>query len=328
MKRIMSVMSIVLIVIFLCGWNAFAKDPKDMHIVYIVKDLVNPFFVEMKWGGYAAAKQYGVQYTCLAPERYSVENQIRIMEDAIQQKVDAIIIVPIDGKGIVSAIERANKAGIPVFNCNTKAAGGQVIGFAGIDHVALGEAVGEFTVKKLNGKGQIVILEGTTGASSAQERLQGMHAVLDKYPDIKILASTTAKYNRQMGMKVTEDLLVRFPQIDAILAANDSMALGAKEAAKDAKRLSDMYIIGIDANPEALAAVENGEMTATINGGAFDQGFVATDLTCRYLINNEKPPEDTKVRTGKGEAVTKENIEEYRKFKNDLFKKYGLEPMY
>jgi len=312
----------------LFGGASFAKDPKDMQIVYIVKDLVNPFFVEMKWGGFAAAKEYGVQYTALAPERYSVENQIRIMEDAIQKKVDAIVIVPIDGKGIVSAIERANKAGIPVFNCNTKAAGGETIGFAGIDHVMLGRAVGEFTVKKLNGKGQIVILEGTTGASSAQERLQGMHEVLDKYPDIKILASTTAKYNRQMGMKVTEDLLVRFPEIDAILAANDTMALGAKEAAKDARRLEKIAIIGIDANPEALAAVEAGEMAATINGGAFDQGYVATDLTCRYLIKGEKPPADTKVRTGKGEAVTQANIAEYRQFKNDLFKKYGLEPMY
>jgi ribose transport system substrate-binding protein len=328
MKRIMSIMCIVLIGILLCVGNSFAKDPKDMQIVYIVKDLVNPFFVEMKWGGFAAAKEHGVQYTCLAPERYSVENQIRIMEDAIQKKVDAIVIVPIDGKGIVSAIERANKAGIPVFNCNTRAAGGEVIGFAGIDHVALGRAVGEFTVKKLNGKGQIVILEGTTGASSAQERLQGMHEVLDKYAEIKILASTTAKYNRQMGMKVTEDLLVRFPKIDAILAANDSMALGAKEAANDAKRLKDMFIIGIDANPEALSAVEAGELTATINGGAFDQGFVATDLTCRYLISQQAPPADTKVRTGKGEAVTKENIVEYRKFKNDLFEKYGLKPMY
>jgi ribose transport system substrate-binding protein len=312
----------------LLGGASYAKDPKDMQVVYIVKDLVNPFFVEMKWGGFAAAKEAGVQYTALAPERYSVENQIRIMEDAIQKKVDAIIIVPIDGKGIVSAIERANKNGIPVFNCNTKAAGGETIGFAGIDHVMLGRAVGEFTVKKLNGKGQIVILEGTTGASSAQERLQGMHEVLDKHPDIKILGSTTAKYNRQMGMKVTEDLLVRFPKIDAILAANDSMALGAKEAAKDARRLKDIAIIGIDANPEALAAVEAGEMAATINGGAFDQGYVATQLTCNYLIKGEKPPANTRVRTGKGEAVTKANIVEYRQFKNDLFKKYGLEPMY
>jgi ribose transport system substrate-binding protein len=328
MRKLVIILSIVFLGSFLMSGKVLAKDPGDIHVVYIVKDLVNPFFVEMKWGGFAAAKQYGVKYTCLAPERYSVENQIRIMEDAIQQKVDGIVIVPIDGKGIVSAIERANAAGIPVFNCNTKAEGGKVIGFAGIDHVALGRAVGEFTVKKLGGKGNIIILEGTTGASSAQERLQGMHEILDKYPGIKILASSTAKYNRQMGMKVTEDLLVRFPKVDAILAANDTMALGAKEAAKDARRLKDMIIVGIDANPEALAAVEAGEMTATINGGAFDQGFVATDLLCKYLIKGEKPPADTKVRTGKGEAITKENIAEYRKFKNDLFKKYGLKPMY
>jgi len=328
MRKLGIFLSVALLGALLLPGVTLAKQPKEVQIVYILKDLVNPFFVEMKWGGYAAAKEHGVKYTCLAPERYSVENQIRIMEDAIQQKVDGIVIVPIDGKGIVSAIERANAAGIPVFNCNTRAAGGKVVGFAGIDHVALGRAVGEFTVKKLGGKGDIIILEGTTGASSARERLQGMHDILDKYPGIKILASNTAKYNRQMGMKVTEDLLVRFPKVDAILAANDSMALGAKEAVKDARRLKEMIIVGIDANPEALSAIEAGEMTATINGGAFDQGFVATDLLCKFLLKGEKPPADTKVRTGKGEAITKENIAEYRKFKNDLFKKYGLKPMY
>jgi ribose transport system substrate-binding protein len=328
MRKLAIILSIALLGALLAPGMGLAKDPKDVQIVYIVKDLVNPFFVEMKWGGAAAAKEHGVKYTCLAPERYSVENQIRIMEDAIQQKVDGIVIVPIDGKGIVSAIERANAAGIPVFNCNTKAAGGEVVGFAGIDHVALGQAVGEYTVKALNGKGNIIILEGTTGASSARERLQGMHEILDKNPGIKVLSSNTAKYNRQMGMKVTEDLLVRYPDVNAILAANDSMALGAKEAVKDARRLDDILIVGIDANPEALSAVEAGEMAATINGGAFDQGFVATDLLCKFLLKGEKPQANTKVRTGKGEAVTKANMKEYRMFKNELFKKYGLKPMY
>ncbi len=124
MKRLILVLSVsVTIVIFLCGLSFAQKAAKDMQIVMIVKDLVNPAFVEMKWGGFAATKQYGIQYNCLAPEKYSVDNQIRIMEDLIQKKVDAIVLISIDGKGIVSGIERANKAGIPVFICNTRVEG-------------------------------------------------------------------------------------------------------------------------------------------------------------------------------------------------------------
>src|SRR4030067_2996262 len=100
-----------------------------------------------------------MQYTCLAPEKYSVDNQIRIMEDLVQKKVDAIVLIPIDGKGIVSGIERANKGGVPVFICNTRAEGGETLGFAGIDHRIMGKTLGEYVGAKLKGKGQIVILE-------------------------------------------------------------------------------------------------------------------------------------------------------------------------
>lgn len=290
-----------------------AKKSADMHVVLIVKDLTNPFFVDMKKGGAEAAAKYGVKYTCLAPEKYSVDNQIRIMEDLIEQRVDAIVLVPIDGKGIVSGIERANKAGIPVFNCNTRAASGEIIGFAGIDHIALGEALGQFAVDATGGQGKIVILEGTTGSSTARDRLIGMHNSIDKHSNIEILASTTAKYNRQMGMKVMEDLLIRFPEIDVALCANDAMALGAKEAVKDAKR--KIKLAGIDAIPEALDAVVSGEMAATIDSNGFGQAYTAVDLTCKYIVNGVMPPPETKIGTGGAKIITKANVEEFKKSK-------------
>jgi len=149
MKRIFAMMLIGIVTVFFVGQVCLAKEAKDMQIVYIVKDLVNPAFVEMKWGGFAAAKKYGVNYNCLAPEKYTVDNQIRIMEDLIQKRVDGIIIVPIDGKGIVSGIERANKAGVPVLNSNTLAVGGDVISFVGRDDILCGKLVAQFTVDKL-----------------------------------------------------------------------------------------------------------------------------------------------------------------------------------
>ena len=290
--------------------EAGPKKPADMSVVLIVKDLTNPFFVDMKKGGQAAAEKWGVQYTCLAPEKYSVENQIRIMEDLIEKRVDGFVVVPIDGKGIVSGIERANEAGIPVFNCNTRADTDDILGFAGIDHVSLGEALAQYAVDYTGGEGTVLILEGTTGASTARDRLVGMHNVLDKYPGIKILASTTAKYNRQMAMQVTEDLLIRFSDVDVILAANDSMALGAKEAVKDARR--DIAIAGIDAIPEAVDAVEAGDLGATIDSNGYGQAYTAMDLLCEYLVTGKKPPMETKIGTGEAKIITKDNVAEFK----------------
>ncbi len=290
--------------------KAGPKEPGDMQVVLIVKDLTNPFFVDMKKGGAAAAEKWGLQYTCLAPEKYSVENQIRIMEDLIEKRVDGVVIVPIDGKGIVSGIERANEAGIPVFNCNTRAETDNILGFAGIDHVTLGEALGQFAVDHTGGKGKVVILEGTTGASTARDRLEGMHNVLDEHPQIQILASTTAKYNRQMAMQVMEDLLIRFPDIDVVLAANDSMALGAKEAIKDARR--EIAVAGIDAIPEAVDAVVSGDLGATIDSNGYGQAYTAVDLLCEYLVTGAKPPMETKIGTGGAKIVTKANVAAFK----------------
>ncbi len=322
MRRIVRLASVALVVALVFAGGAIAKDPKDVQVALVMKDLTNRFFVEMMWGGEAAAKRQGIKYTALAPEKYAVDNQIRIMEDLIQKKVDAIVIVPIDGAGIVSGIERANKAKIPVFNLNTQATGGEVIGYAGVDHVVLGQILGQYAVDTLKGKGNLVILEGTTGASSAIERLEGMMGVLKKAPGIKVLASTTAKYNRQQAMKVMEDLLTRLPEIDMVLCANDAMALGAKEAIKDARR--KVLVAGIDAIPEALEAVRTGELAGTVDSNGFDQGFVGVDLTAKYLLKDQKPPKDTKVGAGQPTVITKDTVLSFEKAKTEKFKQYGI----
>jgi ribose transport system substrate-binding protein len=291
--------------------EAKAQKSGKKQIALIVKEMNTDFWIGLKQGAEDAAKKYNIDLVTLSPEKYSVELQIRIMEDMIQKKVDAIVIAPIDGNGIVSGVERANAAGIPVMGCNTAINGGTILGFAGIDHITSGRALGEYFVKKLNGKGDIVILEGTTGASSAQEMLAGIHQIIDKYPDIKVLASTTAKYNRELGMKVMEDLLTRFPKIDAVLAMNDVMALGAKEAVREANR--KIMIGGINALPEAIDAVKKGELEVTVDASGYIQGYVATELTCKYLTTGEKPPAVTKIGVGEAEAISRANVDEFIK---------------
>lgn len=325
MKRILMVLLISVLVFSSFGLVNAAKNPKDIFIVHVTKELSNPFFVECKWGGQAAANKHGVRYECLAPEKYSVENQIRLMEDLIQRKVDAIVLNPIDGKGIIPGIKQANKAGIPVVVVDTKAEGGDLLAYVTISNILMGKAMAQSVVDKFKGKAQVIILEGTTGASSAQDRQTGIMEVFKKHKGIKILQSTTARYDRQTAMRVMEDLLVRFPKIDAVVAHNDMMALGAIEAIKEAGRMKEIAVIGSDAIPEALSSIKRGELYGSADGKAFDMLFTAVDLTCNYLINGVVPPKDTIYLQEMPTVITTKNIEEWNNYRINEYKKYGLE---
>ena len=278
----------VLLALLLTPQPAAAQKPLRMGL--IVKNLVNPFWVYMRQGAEVAAKKYGVELTTYAPTKPdNVEEQIRIMEDLIQKKVDAIIIVPADSNGIVPGIERANAANIPVALANSNAFGGKVITFTGVENYAGMVQVAEYMVKKLGGKGSVVILEGVPGAQTAMDRKQAADDVLKKYPDIKVLASQTALNQRGEGMSVMENLLQRFPSIDAVFGTNDEMALGAVEALDAAKRLDKTMVSGFDCNNDAVLAISQGRMVVTLDQQPGEQAASALEAAVQFLQGKEVP---------------------------------------
>ena len=163
--------------LFTLGWGgrdeAFGA-AKRYKMVFIVKSMDNPFWNMMLEGAQMAAKDLGLEIKGLAPIKpNNVEEQIRQMEDAITAKMDAIIVVPSDSKGIVPGIEKANRAGIPVFTSNTRAFGGKFIGFAGAPNEEAAYLVAKAFLEVLGGKGNVIILEGVPGAQTAIDRKSG-----------------------------------------------------------------------------------------------------------------------------------------------------------
>lgn len=323
MKNIFS-RTVMLVVVFalVVGGQAFARgepeatDDDEIHVGLIVKNLVNPFFVYMLYGGEAAANKHGVQFTGTAPEGgEDAEEQLRIIEDLIQRGVDALVIVPIDSRGIVVGLNRAEAAGVPVFISNTRAHGGEFVSFAGIDHVAMAEAMGRYVVDKLGGQGNIIELEGVTGAQSSIDRGIGFKNIFDNEPGITVLERTTADFNRARAMSVTEDLLTRYDNIDAIVAYNDSMALGAIEALRAAGRLADVIVTGTDANQDALKSLEDGELTATVDSDPVAQTFVPVEAAIKYVRDGIVPPDEIIVGEGRPTIVDQDNV---RQFQIDL----------
>jgi len=185
------------------------------------------------------------------------------MEDAITAKMDAIIVVPSDSKGIIPGIEKANRAGIPVFASNSRAFGGKVIGFAGAPNEEAAYFVAKAFLETLGGKGSVIILEGVPGAQTAIDRKAGVDRAIKEFPNVKVLASQTAKFSRVEGMRVMENLLQQFPKIDAVIATNDEMALGAIEAIDAAKKLKDIKVAGFDGNNDAMKSISEGRLVIT-----------------------------------------------------------------
>lgn len=333
MKRKLSTVLVLMTIFFLlAGGMLFAKgegettaDDDEIHIGLIVKNLVNPFFIYMLKGGEAAANKYGVEFTGTAPEGgEAAEEQLRIIEDMIQRGVDALVVVPIDSRGIIPGIQRANEAGVPIFVSNTRAHGGEIVSFAGIDHTAMAEAMAHYVVDLLGGEGNVIELEGVTGAQSSIDRATGFANVFSQYPGITVLERTTADYNRARAMTVTEDLLTRYDDVDAIVCYNDSMALGAIEALRAAGRLDDVIVTGTDANLDALESLKAGELTATVDSNPVAQTFVPVEAAILYLRDGIVPPTEMIVGEGSPTIVDQNNVEQFEEDLAATLAEYGV----
>lgn len=237
-----------------------------------------------------------------------ISKQLDQIDNFIAQKVDAIIIVPVDYDGIVPGVESANEAGIPVIALGIESNGGDYC-FIGSTNFDAGKMQGEYMAENLPENAQILYLEGQSGLYHSKERKEGFLEVLnDKRPDVTVLDSLDGKYVRDEAMRITEDWIQSYQKFDAIVAANDQMALGAIEALKVAGRLDGVMIAGVDGVPEALDAIENHEMALSVFQNGLAQGENAAKVL-KELQKGNPLPDDIIIPF---EAITSDNVLEYR----------------
>jgi ribose transport system substrate-binding protein len=203
----------------------------------------------------------------------SAAKQVADVNSMIAQGVDAIFLSPREEKPLIPAVMAAKKAGIPLFlidrNVDATLAkpGVDYVTFIGSDFIAEGKRAGEAMIEATGGKGIILELEGSTGASPANDRKKGFDEVIaEKAPGLKIVASQTGDFNRDKGRQVAEALLQAHPEATAIYAHNDEMAIGAISAIEAAgkKAGKDIIIVSVDGEKDGLQAVIDGKMYATV----------------------------------------------------------------
>lgn len=259
---------------------------------------------------YAKAHAADVEIT-FTDAKEDMAKQLDQVENFIVQKKDAIIIVPVDtsatapmtknivGKGIKAVYVNRNPGNLP-----------DGAYYVGSEEIVAGRLQMEFLGEKLKGKGNVAILMGKLDNEGALKRTAGNEEVQkNKYPDIKILDKQTGLWQRNEGLAKTEDWLNRFGKdLNAILANNDDMALGAIQALKDKKR-TDIIVVGVDATPDALTSVSKGELAATVFQDAAGQGGGGVEVAMK-AAKGEKLQKETWIPF---KLVTPENLSQFKK---------------
>ena len=247
-----------------------------------ISTLNNPFFVDLRDGAQAAAAKAGIALVVLDAQN-DPARQASSVEDLIAKKVGAVIINPTDSDAIVPTVKKLNAAKIPVITVDRAANGGTVAAHIASDNVAGGRMAAAYVARRLKGKGNVVMLEGIAGSSAARDRGKGFREGLQKFPGIKIVASQTADFDRSKGLTVMENILQAQKKINAVFAQNDEMALGAVQAIEGAKRQQAMFVVGFDAIADALKAVNEGRIAATIAQQPKVMGRLAVEAAASRL---------------------------------------------
>jgi ribose transport system substrate-binding protein len=260
-KRMQRGMLVGAVLLIIAALPLYAAAPPSVGLS--LSTLNNPFFVDLRDGAQAQTGKAKVTLLVLDAQDDAARQASQI-EDLIQKKVAVIAINPTDSDAIVPVIKKINAAKIPVITVDRGANGGVVAAHIASDNVAGGRMAAKYVGDRLKGKGNVVMLEGIAGTSAARDRGKGFRDGLKQYPGIKLVAVQTADFDRAKGLTVMENILQAQKNIDAVFAQNDEMALGAIKAIEAAKRQKQIFVVGFDATADALTAVKEGSMAATV----------------------------------------------------------------
>jgi ribose transport system substrate-binding protein len=274
--------------ISLCVGMPLAAQAEGETIALLTKNQTNPFFAAERLGAESAARQMGakiIEYIPTQPD--SIPEQMSEIDNIIQRKPDAIVMVPVDYKAMVPGVQRINAAGIPVVNITDRSAGGSFLSFVGANDYEIAKATGIELLKAMGGKGTVIILEGVPGALTSMDRLRGFKDAIKTFPDVRLVASQPANYQRLQAMQVMDNLLQSHPNVDGIMASNDAMAVGAVDALEDANHKA--LVVGINGTLEAIDAIKSDKMLATGDYDGFLQGCIGTMIAIRSLRHQPIP---------------------------------------
>lgn len=275
MKKFLKVFGVAALLVAVSSAASAAGE----KIGLVVSTQNNPFFVTLKEGAVKKANELGYELIVLDSQN-DPSNELGNVEDLLVKGVDVLLINPTDSDAVVSSVRAANRSKIPVVTLDRAANGGKVVSHVASDNVLGGEVAGNYIVEKLGGKGKVVELEGIPGTTAARDRGEGFNkAIVGK---LDVVAKQAADFDRTKGLTVMENILQAQPEINAVFAHNDEMALGALKAIESSGR-KNVIVVGFDATDDAVAAVKDGKLSATVAQKPAEIGAIGVEVADKII---------------------------------------------
>jgi ribose transport system substrate-binding protein len=263
------------------------KADDQATIAVFTKNSTNPAYEAFRIAADRIGKAAGVRIVHFVPNKPdNVDEQKAMVGQVLKDKPDVIIFIPVDDVAMVDSVKQLNEAKIPIVLVSNPLPG-QFVTYVGADDFEIGYREARYLFEHLGGKGKIVVIEGTPAAPTNRERVRGYKRAFAEFPGIEVLGSGIGNYQQADARGVMEKLLGKHKQIDAVLSANDSMALGVLEALKAANRTS--IVIGINGILPAVKQIEAGAILASVDFNMFKIGCTATRAAVRYLRKEPLP---------------------------------------
>ena len=306
----------LVIMLLLCAMSLYGckrADSGKPRIALVMKSLANEFFKTMEDGAKAHHTKHADEYYLITEgikDELDVAQQIKLVESMIAQRVDAIVIAPADSKALVPVCKKAMEAGITVVNIDNKFDADALqsrdvkIPFVGPDNRKGARLAGEYLATKLSKDDKVAIIEGAPNAFNGIQRKLGFEDAMNA-AGMNIVRSQTGYWETDRANKVGSAIVVSEPDLKAILCANDSMALGALTAVKDAGKTDDILIVGFDNIAAAQRALKEGTILCTVDQHADKLAVFGIEYALE-MLNKQATPEDRETAV---DLITAENVQ-------------------
>lgn len=287
---------IVFILIFVaaCGENddessdegASNNGKEEIVLGVSLMTLDSPFFAAIKEGIEEAAEENDVTIV-LTDSQLKISDQISSVENLIAQNVDALLINPVDSSAVAPAVEAANEAGIPVIAIDVEPDEGEIVTLVASNNIEAGKIAGDYIAERLDGKGQIAIMDGPP-ISSFIERVEGFKEAISSHSEIEIVIENNVVENSTVKfMELADNMLTRYPDLDAIFAVNDFGALAVESAVKSSSKELDVFSVGVDGMSDIIESIINGNTVGgTVAQLPAEMGRLGVKAAVDYLNGN------------------------------------------
>lgn len=230
------------------------------------------------------AKELGYELIVLDSQN-DPSKELGNVEDLLIRGVDVLLINPTDSDAVASSVRAANRNKTPVVTLDRAANKGKVVAHVASDNVLGGEMAGKYIVEKLNGAGKVVELEGISRTTAARDRGAGFNKAVEG--KLEVVARQAADFDRTRGLNVMENILQAQPEIDAVFAHNDEMALGALKTIEASGK--NIIVVGFDATDDAVASVKEGKFSATVAQKPTEIGATGIEVADKIIKKEEVP---------------------------------------